>query len=66
MGWTQRNVAAHVQRKATFLAATLAAKGNYTLAYFIAGGCLIAAALILALLKPPAPLPQQQPAPASA
>ncbi len=46
-------------------AAAKAAVGNYTLAYLIAGGCLIAAALILALLKPPAPR-TQQPAPANA
>jgi MFS transporter, OFA family, oxalate/formate antiporter len=47
------------------MAADLAAKGakgNYDTAYLIAGGCLIAAALILALLKTPAPLPQAQPA----
>jgi OFA family oxalate/formate antiporter-like MFS transporter len=42
------------------------AVGNYTLAYLIAGGCLIAAALILTLLKPPAPLAQQPPASAGA
>ena len=58
--------AERIAKGATEAAAALAAKGNYTLAYFIAGGCLIAAALILALLKPPAPLPQQQPAPAGA